>query len=934
MHYSRWLLAACAVSSAVVARAGDTPRYEPAPAWVKPAPPIDLTKMTGNSGALLVLDQQTRLQDGQVWSYIDVANRILSEQMMAQAGTIRLGWQPAQGDLIVHRIVIVRDGREIDALAGSEKLTVLRRELGLETLTLDGLLTATMPMPGLQVGDVIRMTYSTTAKDPLLLGQVQAFGILLSEPVHPVYGRLRALWSAKDNVKWQALAPIEATPVDIAGGFRELTVTLPLAKPKELPNDAPIRFNALPLLELSSFADWQAVSRTMAPLFKVDGLVKPGGTLAAEIARIKASSTDPRVRAAGALRVVQGDIRYLFKGMDNGNYQPQAPETTWQVRYGDCKAKTLLLLAMLDGLGVEAEAVLANTELNDFLSKRLPSAAAFNHVLVRATIAGETYWLDGTQSGTRLADLGNTPLLRQVLPLRTAGAALLPVKIHPNARPTIALDVDLDATAGVLLPVPYVALITLTGPLSEGLRTAATGLTGEKRKEELDKFVNGFLPGANVATREASYDAASGAAVLRSTGLITPDWSWEAHRYQMEPRSIATSMDLGGVRGRPEWRAIPVATPGVGGYTMHTRMRLPEGGKGFDLENDRALPAVLAGPPVGRTVTRTGDAIVVDERFDEVGAEIEPADIAPAKAALTLAKSRPLKFVAPAGYPMRWQVIRAASAAGRLKPIEAVFVKMIEDAPEKAPVYYRRSQYRASIYSYKTAIEDLDRAIAERRETYAYRARANLLWSMGEGPRAIADLKTAYELDPSASATIMLLSYRQAQYGEASAALVRLDEQIEAGGDQKPRMQSAKAEVLAFAGKVDEAIAVLDAAIKEKPGNADLLNGRCWLKGTRNVALDSALKDCNRAIEFADDGSAMVLNSRAMVFYRLRRLDEALADLDAALEIDPDENDSHMLRGIIRLKRGDKAGAELDLTQARTADPRLEGDYKKFGVSI
>ncbi|MFZ8278353.1 transglutaminase domain-containing protein, partial [Staphylococcus aureus] len=83
--------------------------------------------------------------------------------------------------------------------------------------------------------------------------------------------------------------------------------------------------------------------------------------------------------------LVQDEIRYLFEGMNGGNYVPQKPADTWTRRYGDCKAKTLLLLALLRAMDIEAEPVAASMNLSGLVAQRLPSAGAFDHVLVRAT---------------------------------------------------------------------------------------------------------------------------------------------------------------------------------------------------------------------------------------------------------------------------------------------------------------------------------------------------------------------------------------------------------------------------------------------------------------------------------------------------------------------------------------------------------------------
>ncbi len=57
-------------------------------------------------------------------------------------GNISAMWSPSADDIRVHRLAIIRDGREIDVLAGT-KFQVLQREDSLEASVLSGNLTAT-----------------------------------------------------------------------------------------------------------------------------------------------------------------------------------------------------------------------------------------------------------------------------------------------------------------------------------------------------------------------------------------------------------------------------------------------------------------------------------------------------------------------------------------------------------------------------------------------------------------------------------------------------------------------------------------------------------------------------------------------------------------------------------------------------------------------
>ncbi len=911
----------------VPAFAGTKPLYQPAPAWVQPAT-IDLGK--ADTPPRLIFDQQQRLAGGEVWSYVDRASRVTSQQSLLEAGTIILGWQPDEGDLIVHRIAIIRDGHEIDLLAEKEPLTVLRRERGLEALELDGVLTATMPVKGLQVGDVLRVTYSTTRSDPALKGNMQSSAVLLPDQTEVGVARIRALWPAKDNVQWKALARLSGSKLVRVGNEMELSVTSPLPKQPDLPGDAPARFHPLPLVELSTFRDWADVSRTMAPLFAPVAFA-PGSPLEAEVARIRAASPDPLTRTALALQSVQGNVRYLFNGLDHGNYVPQPPDRTWTIRSGDCKAKTLLLLSMLKALGIAAEPVLANTRLGDFLPNRLPSAGAFNHILVAATIDGRLYWLDGTGLGARLADIGNTPNLRHVLPLRAAGAALMPVATHANARPDLALDIDGDQSAGIGLPVPTRLALTVRGPAVEALKAADSQLSGDKRKAMIDRFAGSAPLHMLIVDRRIDYDTAAGTATIRLSGLANGGWSRSDQRYETRLAGAAGEIKFDGDRARPEWRAIPVATGDVQSRLLSVHVRLPAGGKGFGLDGDRTLPSTLAGFAVTRTATLSDGVVSVSDRVDGTAAEIAPEQIAATRAAIALARSRELKITAPRDYPHHWQVVRDARGAGKLKPIEAAFATAIADATEKEPMVIARADFRASVFDWTGELSDLGNVIATRPTAAVLLTRARLLRELRQDGKALADAKAAYTLDPGSTDTLASYAGLLAESGQKAVAVAMLDEAIAAGGERRSQLLSAKASMLAREHETDAALAAIDAAIAAKPGDAALLNSRCWLKGTLGVQLDTALRDCTKALELGVD-SAQALDSRAMVFLKMNRLDDALTDIDAALTERPDQPASLFLRGVIEARQGNRAASADDLTGARAAAPRVDDDYTRFGV--
>jgi len=110
-----------------------------------------------------------------------------------------------------------------------------------------------------------------------------------------------------------------------------------------------------------------------------------------------------------------------------------------------------------------------------------------------------------------------------------------------------------------------------------------------------------------------------------------------------------------------------------------------------------------------------------------------------------------------------------------------------------------------------------------------------------------------------------------------------------------------------------------------------LFNERCWVKGSRNVELDSAMQDCTKAVELSS-GSMAALDSRAMLWFRMGRFDDALRDLDVVVAQEPGKEPSRYMRGIVlhRLGRGSEGDAEIAV--ARRIDPRIDAVYARYGI--
>ncbi|UVO54220.1 DUF3857 domain-containing protein [Sphingomonas sp. SUN039] len=918
------------IALSTAALSGEKPLYAAAPAWIVPAPPLDPAKLGSDAPVNLVLDVQQRLESGQVWTYRETVERAASTQVLGRIGTISIPWQPQHGDLIVHKVEIVRGSEHIDLIKGGTPFTVLRREQQLNQRILDGVLTATMPVEGLRVGDLLRIVVSTTLKDATLKGRVQSAAPLVFLPARTTYARARLMWPKDTDIRWQAGDGVARTPVE-AGGFKTLEITGPLPKLPEIPNDAPLRFRPIPLVEASSFTGWADVATVMAPLYKTDGLIAPGSPLDGEVAKIAAAESDPLRRTAATLRLVQDKLRYQLVALGAGNYVPQSPAESWSLRYGDCKAKTLMLLAILHRLGIEAEPVMASLSAGDVVAKRLPAAAAFDHVLVKATVGGETLWLDGTGAGSRFEDIRDTPPLGWVLPVRATGSDLLKVVTRAPARPGFEVALDLDQRAGFRMPAPFTIGITVRGGFGEAIRMMSAQADKDQLDELVSRTVSPFVASPVIANYSFKFDETAGTAQIEAAGLSYTGWDRDNERWKLSLDKVLSANNFSPDRTRPAWRDIPVATGRPGSTTVTTRLTLPDGGSGYALEGKGPLDEAIVGGKVVRTSVLAGGVWTVVTRAQGSGTEIPASAIPAERRRLADLKAQQLRIVAPEPAPAYWQQAEEAKRRKLTAPMLAVLTKRIADKPDKADRYAARAWFNASIFDRTAAIADLTRAIEIEPSADLHLRRSALYYALSDTKKALADATAARDLDPESVEAITRVATAQAEGGDRAGALALLEDRIDVGGDNKPALLGAKAQMLADGGDREGAFATVDAALVQFPGNTSLLNTRCWMKGLFNTALDTALKDCTKAIELSDANVA-ALDSRALAYFRLGRTEDALTDLEAVLKQSPDKAESLYLRGLIRQRSGNAAGAALDLKGAKIIWPRVAEPYAKYGV--
>ena len=615
----------CLSMASGAALAADQPAYGPPEPWVKPLPiPTAGAAPDGAPAQLLLYDLQGKLgSDGDVF-FVDKANKILSPQGLSTVGTLTETWDPDTEDLTIHGVHVIRGGVVIDALAGGQKLLVLRRENKLELAMLDGRLTATFEPEGLQVGDIVEFSYTISHHDPALRGfSEDGEGLDHQGVAKQIY--LREFWPAAKPMRWRVTEGMQQPTITKSSDGTELIIDMHDVERPKPPLGAPARFFDLGTMELSQYSSWAELSGLLAPLYDKATTLPPGSPLRAEVAKIAASSSDPKVRANAALRLVEDQTRYVFLGMNDGGLVPAPADQTWARRFGDCKGKTALLVALLRELGVDAVPVLVSTTFGDGMDERLPMASWFDHAIVRAHIGGKTYWLDGTRIGDRNIDDLTIPSYHWALPVQASGAALVKLDPPPLTQPGFDVTFKIDASKGPDTPAPAQIDAAYRGEDAARLRQNMASVDTTDRDHFLRDFWTKADPWLEVHDVGEFEDPKTGAPHLTAEGVARLDWSTtnDGARFLRVPNTaMGANVSFKRQPGPNQDAPYAVNFPYFARQTWS--VKLPTGGVFLLVGSD--IDQTLAGSQLRRTSRVEGGVLTVESSFRAIESEFPYAE--------------------------------------------------------------------------------------------------------------------------------------------------------------------------------------------------------------------------------------------------------------------------------------------------------------------
>ena len=257
-------------------------------------------------------------------------------------------------------------------------------------------------------------------------------------------------------------------------------------------------------LRVSTAASWQELSRWYWDV-SLPHLEKTNAAMTNKVEEIVAkvrARTDDRMELVKAVyKFVSQEIRYMGLTMEDTSpgYAPHDVDLTFDNRYGVCRDKAALLVAMFRIAGLEAYPVLINASPAK-MDDEVPMPF-FNHAVVAVKMDGDYILMDPTDESSR--DLCPSYLSDcSYLVAHPEGETLRTSPIVPAANNAVAVVGKGRLGRDGSLLVEYE--IALRGLNDNAYRRHLLSLKPEKRREFFEKAVGGVVAGAELMRCEIS----------------------------------------------------------------------------------------------------------------------------------------------------------------------------------------------------------------------------------------------------------------------------------------------------------------------------------------------------------------------------------------------------------------------------------------------
>jgi hypothetical protein len=178
----------------------------------------------------------------------------------------------------------------------------------------------------------------------------------------------------------------------------------------------------------------------------------------AKILNIIKDAQSPKEKMGLLYKYLQANTRYVGVQLGIGGYKPIAAEKVFSVNYGDCKALSNYMKAMLEVAGIRSNLVVIGNGMPS-LNKSFASVNQANHMILCVPFEKDTTWLECTSQYVPLGYIGNNNSDRTVLLVTENGGKLAQTPVYSPAdnyqKRLVRVDLNEDGNADIQIETRY-----------------------------------------------------------------------------------------------------------------------------------------------------------------------------------------------------------------------------------------------------------------------------------------------------------------------------------------------------------------------------------------------------------------------------------------------------------------------------------------------
>lgn len=219
--------------------------------------------------------------------------------------------------------------------------------------------------------------------------------------------------------------------------------------------------------------------------------------LQSRLRQLISGSTDRREMVRKIFAYMQKNTRYESIQLGIGGYQTLEASFVEKKGYGDCKALTNFMKAMLQSVGIKSYQALISSEGDQDINTRFPSHQ-FDHVILCVPMEKDTVWLECTDQSIPFDYLGGSDGNKHVLLLTENGGKIVKTPDYRskenNSSSTFTVSIDLVGGAVVKGKMRY-----------RGVAYERPDYILNSTKEKREEYINDLFSSPNITINNLTY---------------------------------------------------------------------------------------------------------------------------------------------------------------------------------------------------------------------------------------------------------------------------------------------------------------------------------------------------------------------------------------------------------------------------------------------